>query len=146
MQRTADYAEVVRRNHPKTTAYLLSQRDPCNAIRDEEINRINRTLVPIGKDSLADLSPPGSWLLAVILCPDDDLGPLTEWVRCLAPEDQDRIRFYAHPDVDPVEALRPWYDAGLEDPRFHTIKDWKSLHPPFGRDLNDRVYKDHQSV
>lgn len=133
---------MVRRHHKNTVAYLLADHSPCTTLRDEEIERINRKLVPIESGDLADLNPSGSWFLAVVLCPGDDLQPLARWTVPLPKGDRDRIRFYAHPEADLVKALEPWYNAGLEDPLMEIVHDWRSLHPPFGRDLNDRVYRD----
>lgn len=82
--------------------------------------------------------------LQPLFVPGDDLTLLASWVNDFPLGDHDRIRFYAHPETDLFEALKPWYAAGLDDPYVHVVTDWKTLHPPFGRDLNDRVYKDHK--
>lgn len=140
--RPDDYATVVRRHHHRTVAWLLADQPPCTDLRTDEIERIERDLRPLRSDGLSGWTPGRSWLLAVLLCPDDDLGPLVDRLTALAPDDLDRVRFYAHPDTDIVAALRPWYAAGFGDPPLEIVSDWKSLHPPFGRDLNDRVYRD----
>lgn len=136
-----DYASVVRENHHKTTGYLVAGRPPCIAIRDDEIHKIDRRLLPLDPATLSDLEPTGSWLMGVILCPGDG----TDHVAGFAARTRSahRLRFYAHPDTDLKDAFMGWKEAGFRRARVDVVSSWKQLHPFFGRALNDQVYEDH---
>lgn len=142
MGRPLDYAAVVRANVERTRGFILAERHPCLAIRDREVGSIQRDLRPAFTAALADLDPPDSWLLAVILCPGDDTSAVAAWARRLPARDLDRIRFYAHPDADLGQALAGWVEASLAPPRVDAAGDWKEFHRRFGLHLNDMAYQD----
>lgn len=144
--RPSDYAAIVRAHHAATTGYVAAQGEDCLSIRDEEIARIRRKLEPLALDQLAKVDTGGSWLLGVILCPGDDVTPLARWVARSPQAVRRRVRLYAHPDVDLVDALAPWYAADLDDPRVHIVSDFATFHRRFGNDLNDQVYEDAQGL
>lgn len=137
------YAEVVRAHHAQTTAYLLATSSPCRALRDEEIRRVQRRLERIEPADLAGFAPRGSWLLAVLLCPGDDVQALAVWAARLPAADLDRIRMYRRRGVDAAAALAAWVEAGLPPPLMSEVRDFASLHKVLGRHLNDRVWLDH---
>lgn len=130
-------------HHRKTTGFVLAPSRPCVDIREEEVRAIHRNLRPVGVEDLPRLRLPASWILAAIVCPGDDLRPLAEWAGALARDAVDRVRLYAHPDVDLVDALAPWYAAGLDDPLTAEAEDFVTFHKQFGWDFNNQVYRDH---
>lgn len=139
-----DWHEVVARNWRKTKAYLLAFREPCIRIAADELDAIrrNRVLVGLSAGALSRWRPEGSWMLAVILCPGDDVAPLTAW---LARHEADpaRVRFYAHPGTDVFAALEAWREAGLGAPRVDDDVDaWPRLHKRFGNDLAVQILQD----
>lgn len=143
MGRRPDYAETVRKHHPRAEGWLVASREPCIAIQRREILNVDRVLHPTDPGDLPDPAAlPSSWLLAVLLCPGDDTTHVAVWTRSLPAEDRDRVRFYHHPDVDLHEALAAWYEQGLEDPRTFEVRDFKTFHKQFGRHFNDQVYRD----
>lgn len=142
IERHPDWHETVRANWRKTTAFLLASREPCVKIRDEELEAIqgNRVLVGFGPESLATWTPSGSWLLAVIACPGDDVQAVVDWVKRHR-ADAERVMFFLHPKADP-EILRAWHDAGYPTDRVDVVSSWRVLHKLLGLALNDRVYED----
>lgn len=139
-----DWHDVVAANWKRTTGFLLAFREPCITIRDDEIASIrkNRVLVDLDASSLASWRPPASWMLAVILCSDDDVAPVVDWVGRWKAEPA-RIHFYAHADTDPFQVLRPWADAGLPPPRVEEgVSSWRHLHKRFSLDLSIRILQD----
>lgn len=142
IERHPDWYETVRANWPRTTGFLLASQDPCIKIRGEELDAVRgrRVLVGVGPESLATWVPPESWLLAVILCPGDDVEALLVWAKRHR-VDSGRVMFFLHPKAD-AEILRPWRDAGYSTARVDTVASWPLLHKLFGLALNDRVYED----
>lgn len=140
--RAPDYAQVVRAHHTKTTGYIVAVSGTCIGIRDAEIARIRRKLVATSPEKLDALEPKGSWILAFVICPVDDLRAIVVWLGKQSSTARRRVRLYAHPDVDLVKVLKPWYAADLEDPRVAFVTDFASFHKRFGNDLNDQVYAD----
>lgn len=137
-----DWDAVVHQHWRDTPAFMLAMSPPCTRIRDEELEAIgnNRALHSIEAADLASWTPPRSWLLAVLVCPGDDLAPLTAWVGGAA---IDRVRFYVHADADPFDALAAWADAGFPDPIVDDgIDSWRTFHRRFGRDLAVRILQD----
>lgn len=139
-----DWHEVVAGNWQKTTGFLLALRDPCLRIRDEELAAIrkNRVLVALDPTGLKGWVPPESWLLAVLVCPGDDVRPVVDWVREHGTE-PDRVKFYARRGTDLFDALGAWAEAGLPDPVVEEgFVTWRDLHRAFGRDLAIRILQD----
>ena len=136
------YAEVVRANHGKTTAFLLADKPACADLRAEEMRRVRRRLEVLNAADLAKFRPKGSWLLAVLLCPGDETRALAAWAGRLAAPDRDRVRFYYTRQVDLASALRAWTEAGLAAPLAAEVRDFASFHKVFGKHLNDRVWAD----
>src|SRR5688572_7337759 len=112
-----DWHGIVAANWHKTSGFLLALRDPCIRLRDDELAAIRKNRVLVGMDAaaLARWTPPPSWMLAVLLCPGDDAGPVVDWVRKQR-ADPDRVKFYVHKGTDPFQALAAWGAAGLPDP------------------------------
>ena len=81
------------------------------------------------------------WLVAALLCPDDDTSELTKWVRA-GWKDPRRIMFYLHPKTDPRSALKAWAEADLPVHSIWVVRDWKELHWHFGVTWNVRVFDD----
>lgn len=137
--RPAGYQDVVKRHWRETKGYVIASRQPCIRIRDDEVKRIKRVLVATGFDGLP-LDLPKSWIVAVILCPGDDLGAVLTWARRHKVQGS-RVWFFLHTGVDP-ETLRPWKDAGFKTDQAEVVKSWEDLHRSFGLALNDQVYAD----
>ncbi len=134
-----DFARVVRENWPKTVGYLVAGEPPCIQIRDDEIQHVHRRLVPIGLASVEDVKASGSWFMAVIVCPGDDLSGLAAWA---AGQDARRIYFYLYADAD-ASQLRPMATHGIPIHHFSDgHNDWTDLHKVLGWDLNVLVYDD----
>ena len=145
IERHADWFGVVRTHWRRTTGFLLASREPCLSIRKTEIQAVRgRSLVGREVQELEGWTPPRSWLLAVILCPGDDVNPIVAWAR-RHKVDPDRVWFYLH-TTTPIEVLRPWADAGHDTAQATTVSDWKELHKLYGLALNDRVYADWHSA
>lgn len=142
VDRHPDWYGTVRANWRRTTGYLLASRAPCLTIRDEEIEAIrgNRILVGVSPEGLSKWTPSGSWLLAVLLCPQDDVAAIVAWTR-RHKADARRVHFFLAEGTDP-EVLRPWKDAGYATDRVDVVASWKELHKLLGLALNDRVYED----
>lgn len=118
----------------------MASTPPCIEIRDEEIKKIHRRLVPLHPQDLEHLQVEDSWLMGVILCPGDGTQQIARFdKRTRAPK---RIRFYLHPDTDISKAFSAWKEAGHKRARFDFVTSWQELHPDFGRSLNDQVYED----
>lgn len=144
--RPIDYAPVVRAHSQDTLGLVVADTGDCLGIRDAEIAHVRRELRALTSSDLAKLVLPKSWLVAVLLCPGDDLQTLAAWALGLEEKDWRLIRFYHHPGVDLVEALTPWYAAGLDDVRADEVRDFASFHRLFGNDLNDQIYSDARSA
>ncbi|MEK6975241.1 MAG: hypothetical protein AABY18_02750 [Candidatus Thermoplasmatota archaeon] len=142
LDRPRDYHQVVRAHAAKTRGFILAERHPCLDIQAREVAAIRRDLERAFAANLADLKPPASWLLAVILCPGDDTQAIANWTKRLPTRDVDRVRFYAHADVDLAQALEAWVAAQLPPPRLDACDDWKEFHRQFGLHLNDQTYRD----
>ena len=148
LQDFPDWHNVVADHWQKTTGFLLALRDPCLRIRDEELAAIRKNRVLVGLDVAAmhRWTPPASWLLAVLVCPGDDLGPVVDWVRQKR-ADPDRVKFYLCRGANAFQALAVWEDAGLGEPFFEKgFTTWKDLHKAFGRDLAVRILQDWGAV
>lgn len=137
------YAEVVRAHHEKTVGYLVASREPCIRIRDDEVASVRRRLVPLSPEDVAELEPPDSWIMAVVLCPGDDASVIARWLG--KRRDPARVWFFAHPGVDLDAALAPLRAAGHALAQVDTVRSWRELHPLFGHALNDQVYADFAS-
>lgn len=136
-----DYSSIVRSNWKQTTGYLLASRQPCLDIRDDERRSVQgRVLVARDASDLTHWVPSQSWVLAVIVCPGDSLDSLAAWVQRHR-VDTSRIWFFLHPTT-PLEALRPWSDAGHPTDQVDVVEDWRRLHKLFGAALNDQIYLD----
>jgi hypothetical protein len=142
LDRPSDYHRVVRANIGKTRGFILAERHPCLDIRNKEVEAIHRDLQPAFAAKLAGLRLPTSWLFAGILCPGDTTDEVAAWASALPARDLDRVRFYAHPNVDMGEALAGWVEAHLPPPRVDECGDWKEFHRRFGLNLNDMAYQD----
>lgn len=143
MTRPRDFSEVVRENWERTTAFLLAGSEPCVEIRDDELEAIqgNRVLVGRSFEDLEAWDPSGSWILAVILCPDDSTQRLADWAleRGI---DAHRVHFYLHPRTS-WDALEPWNEAGFPTERVDDdVDSWQRLHRLFGLALSERIYQD----
>lgn len=136
---------IVQAHWPKTTGFLLAFREPCIAIRNQEMQAVTgRVLVAGDIEDLVNWRPPESWILGVILCPGDRVEPVFRWIQARQ-KDAGRVWFYLHPDVD-VAILRPWEQAGFPADQFDVAPDWKHLHKRFGLALNNQVYADWKDI
>lgn len=112
--------ETIRRHWRKTRGYLLASSQPCIDIRDRELHAVKgRSLASRDPQNVARWTPPESWILAVILCPGDDVRPIVEWVRA-HDADPDRVWFYLRPTT-PTEVLTPWVEAGQRPDQVATV-------------------------
>src|ERR1051325_12091191 len=95
--RPPDYATVVKAHAERTTGFVLADSGDCLDIQDAEVRRVRRKLQPLGSKDLSALRVPRSWLLAVLLCPDDSMKGVAEWAAARAPAERERIRLFHHP-------------------------------------------------
>jgi hypothetical protein len=138
------WRDTVARHWRDTTAYLLALSEPCIGIRDDELEAIkkNRVLVGLEPAALRTWRPSGSWFMAVLLCPGDDLQPVIDWVQA-HDVDAGRIHFYIHKAKDVHNFMAAWHEAGLPTEDVDAgIPDWKHLHHLFGLHLSDRILAD----
>lgn len=140
---TRDYKPVVRAHRERTVAYVVAESKDARAIRDKEVEIVSgRKLVPLGPDDLAELVPPDSWAMAVILGRGDTTEKVARWAGDLSDVEADRIWFYEVGDVEVPSAYKAWEAAGLGLPRRVEVLDFVSFHRFFGNQLNDRIYLD----
>lgn len=126
----------------ETVGFLYASRPPCQGIRDDEVRRIKRTLVPVGPGGFPSRPLPKSWVLAVLVCPGDSLQDVAAWVRGVPRRDRERVYVYFHPATDRVAALSAWYAAGLDDPIVSLAHDFTTFHKSFGARMNLQTYND----
>lgn len=138
--RPADFARVVRRHWRSTTAYIVSGHDPmCLQMAKDEVAWIHRRMEHVLLDALPG-RPGGSWFMAVVVCPGDDLAALAQWMTV---HGADRVRFYLHEKATPRQ-LAPVRDAGhdLRHVRPERYTTYAQMHKRLGLDLSDQVYED----
>lgn len=88
--RPEDWTQVVRENHPNAKAWIAASSEPCLTVRDEEVEHVKRILSGADFENLPDQNEfPESWLVAIIVCPDDNLNPVFQWARDIDDEDID---------------------------------------------------------
>lgn len=137
-----DFSKVVAANWKDTTAYLVAGHQPCIKIGKDELHFVKRRMVFVDLAMIRTIEPEESWFMGVIVCPGDDLVPLSKWAM---DQEAERVHFYLHEDAD-TRLLVPWRDAGLPLIRVdHGFTSWRSLHKVLGWDLNVQVYDDHVS-
>lgn len=136
----SDFAAVVRANWKTTQGFVVAGEPPCIEIGRDEVKNVRRRLAFVRLADAPTLEPTGSWFMAVIVCPGDDLTALAAWAR---DKDVRRVYFYLHADADgPV--LTPWQAAGLPTDRVDAgFRSWGPLHKVMGLDLNRQVFEDH---
>ena len=139
-----NWHDIVQANWRRTTAYLLALGEPCITMRDDELRAIkaNRVLVGMSATDLQTWTPPGSWFMAVILCPGDDLAPLIDWAT-QHDVDESRIHFYIKQERDLDAFMAQWNEAGFAtDGADAGITTWRELHHLFGLHLSNRILMD----
>jgi hypothetical protein len=138
-----DFARTVAQNHPRMKGWIWAQSGPCLSIAKDEVKKIRRNLAAVGPTGAPPTpATPLWWVLAVLLCPGDTTTAVVEWATALRGSGGDRIRFYMHPDTDPISAFAAWFGAGLADPLTAEVEDFASFHQQFGWDFNKQVYRD----
>lgn len=140
--RLEDWTHVVRRHAHDTKALIVSSRKPpCLTMAKDEVRHIQRWMEHVLLDALPHKLP-GSWFMAVIVCPGDDLTGLAQWMTRHGGE---RVRFYLHRDAD-FQQLAPVRDAGheLRHVRPETYTTYGAMHQRLGLDLSDQVYEDYR--
>lgn len=144
--RRPGWSDLVRRHIHDTVGYVLRLGDAalCRDFQEKETgSRVpGRAYRSLQADDLADFRPQASWLLGVLLCDGDDLGPLVAWARRRDPADLDRLRFYHPPDADLRTVMAPWVDAALPPPLAFPVATWEAFHRMFGYHHAIHVYAD----
>lgn len=138
--RAEDWTRVVRAHAHDTLAIIVSSRHPsCLKMAADEVKFIKRRMTSALIDELPE-ELPDSWFLAVIVCPDDDLSALAQWMTA---HGGDRVRFYLARDAD-ASLLGPIRDAGhdLRHVRPEKYTSFGKLHKRLGLDLSDQIYED----
>lgn len=142
--RPEDWTRVVAANAHATLAFIVSGRDPnCLKMATDEAKHIDRWMKRCLLDSLPT-KVPGSWFMAVIVCPGDDLQGLATW---MTDHGGDRVRFYLHRDARPRQ-LAPIRDAGhdLRHVRPERYTTYGQMHKRLGLDLSDQIYEDFRPL
>jgi hypothetical protein len=142
--RPEDWTRVVAANMRSTLAFIVSGRHPnCLEIVNDEVRHINRWMKQCLLDSLP-AKVPGSWFMAVVVCPGDDLRGLAAW---MTKHGGDRVRFYLHRGASPRQ-LAPVNDAGhdLRHVRPERYTSYGELHKRLGLDLSDQIYEDFRPL
>lgn len=141
--RPEDWTQTVRENHRDAKAWVAASSEPCLSVRDDEVDQVDRILSGADFGNLpSEDERPDIWVVAVIVCPGDDLEPVIEWAKTLDDEDIDRVQFYYHSDVNVETVTTPWTDAGFPDPFTYEVEDFTTFHDQFGWEFNDQVYRD----
>lgn len=144
--RALDRVEVVRRHRFDTIAYLVTAQPNCLAIARLESQKVTgRRLKLLEVESLpsaGDLPP--SWLVAVLLCPDDTTELVAAWTKRLPPALRGRVWFYEAPGIDATRAYDGWKKAGLGNPLADPFTDFLDFNRLFANGLNEQIYQDHQ--
>jgi hypothetical protein len=136
------FSEVVAAHHTESDAVLVAGSEPCITLAAEERKNVRgRSFRVVSFGDLPKLKVRASWIMAVLLCPADDAGPIADWLLS-AKRDPRRVIFYVHPGTDVREALRPWHQAGLPVHATWTVSDWKALHKHLGAHWNVRIFDD----
>lgn len=139
------FRDVVAAHHRDSDAVLVAAREPCVTIAEEERDHVSgRSFRVVTFEDLPGLKVRKSWIMAVLLCPGDDAGPVAAWVRS-GGRDPRRVLFYLHPRTDARAALRPWHEAGLHAYAVWTVPNWKALHKHLGAHWNVRIYDDSRT-
>ncbi len=136
------FRDVVVNHHRESDAVLIASHEPCITIANDERRKVaGRSFRVIRAEDLDAVTLQGSWILAVVLCPGDDLASLIRWV---AEGDRDprRILFYLHTTTDARAAFGEWHRAGLPIHSTWVVRDWVELHKHFGNAWNLRVFDD----
>lgn len=142
-------SRIVRENWHRAQCFILAQREPCIAIRDDELRNIgdNRFLMGGLPDDLHAWDRPISWFLAVVVCAGDDTGAIARHVADHG-LDARRVHFYLHEGAS-FQALAAWRDAGLPlDQVYDTtrggqpIRAWRDLHQLLGLHFNMQIIED----
>lgn len=139
---------TIRRHKKATVAYLFAVHPECLEVTTEIVNRVTgRTLVRAGLDTLPRAPLPGSWAMAVVLCPGDGTEAIADWARRLPrPDARDRIWFYEAPGVETKGAYKAWVAAGHDpDVLRDRFEGWREFNRLFGNDLNERIWRDFRS-
>ncbi|MHB1260741.1 MAG: hypothetical protein ACYC2H_03400 [Thermoplasmatota archaeon] len=144
-----DAAAIVRAHWKEAELLVFAQRQPCIALRQDELARIDRVMLAVDAQGLRGWAkrskPRKSWLAAVLVCPGDDTADLAAVVQDLG-LDATRFHFYLHKDAK-VGALAAWAQAGLPlDAVDEDITDWALLHRRLGLDFNIQVVGDFIEV
>ncbi|MEA3135969.1 MAG: hypothetical protein QOC71_250 [Thermoplasmata archaeon] len=140
-----DASALVRSHWREAELLLFAQRQPCIAIRQDELAKIDRVMHAVEPDDLRAWAkrskPRRSWLAAVLLCPGDETAGLAAVVKDLG-LDAERFHFYLHEDAK-VNVLSGWANAGLPlDAVDEGIADWGALHKRLGLDFNVQIVED----
>lgn len=97
----------------------------------------------MGRANLPVHPLPRSWVLVVLACPGDDLGPVAAWASRLARTDLHRVWFYEPQAADARASYRPWVDAGLPFPRRERVANAAEFGKLLANELNIRILLDH---
>lgn len=145
IDRPADYRDVVHPRRLHSRVFLVASTPPCIRIRDEAARPKGRDYWTTRLGDLDEMGLPEKWVMAAILCPEDDAEEIVQW---LARHDADpeRVLFVLHPETDPVQALAPWYTAGHDDPVSIEASTFQELARPLGMFVNDWIYVDAKGM
>jgi hypothetical protein len=135
------YVRIVGKNWRRTVGYVVASSGLCRTVQEKYVSSIDRNVVGHSLHDL-DFEPAQSWIMAVIVCPGDDLSGVTKWAMNNGAMNLDRMVFFFAKGVDVVKALQPWHSEGLADPYTSEFEDYKDFTKQFGRALNDRVFTD----
>lgn len=134
--------EIIRRHWRATTASVLASEPPCLGLRDQAVLPKGRRCDAKEMRDLAALRPGKSWVMAIILCPGDNLQQVAAWaVRHRA--DGDRFILFHVAGVDLRQALAPWRKAGFGLPLLVEVETWLDMAGVLGSHINNVILRDH---
>lgn len=136
------FHDIVAKHHEESDAVLVANREPCISIaEDEEENVTGRSFTVARPGELGQLELQASWVMAVLLCPQDTAEKVAEWIVS-ENRPAHRVLFYLHPETSAEEALAPWEEADLQIHNTWTVSNWRELHKHLGSHWNVQIFED----
>lgn len=125
---------------------MFASEEPCLRIQQEETTKVpNRTFTAIAPSDLASLKLPISWVMGILVCSDETIRAIEDWLRQVKPKDHDRVVVFLHRGISLKEVLRRLRACGFGEVTTFEVEDFTSLHHEFGNAHGVQVVRDHMS-